>query len=166
MSNLYITVIIILFVVMFLVIIKFFYLENSTDDDFDQEVEDIKDFVHEKAFFFSPNELNFYKQIKEYLKEKDIFIFANVKLADLFWVRDKKNDKYAYWMFWKINQKHIDFVLTNVKGEILLCIELDDCTHDKENKSHLFKNKLFNTLEVPFKRFKTSHTYDFSDLEI
>ena len=68
-------------------------------------------------------------------------------------------------MFNKIKSKHVDFVLSDLNGKIILCIELDDSTHNISKKNDIFKDKLFNTMELPLLRYKTGHTYDFSELE-
>jgi hypothetical protein len=66
-----------------------------------------------------------------------------------------------------ISKKHIDFVITDLNWNIKVLIELDWFSHnfDKTKKSDDFKNKVFENLNIPLKRFNVSNSYDFSVLE-
>ncbi|EKE28184.1 MAG: hypothetical protein ACD_3C00086G0028 [uncultured bacterium (gcode 4)] len=154
----------ILLVIIFAVaeIISFLKKLNSWEE-IDEESLEIKKFVYEKIFF-TPNELNFYRQLEEYLADKEVILLSKVRLADIFWVRDQKKDKIAFGMFQKIKAKHIDFVISDLNWKLKFCIELDDCTHDKEKKWDIFKNKLFDTMNIEFIRYKTAKKYTFSEL--
>lgn len=79
--------------------------------------------------FLSPNELNFYKKLKEHADEKGLIVFAKVRLADLVWI-PKSYAFFSFFFGW-IKAKQIDFVLCDsVTFEIKCLVELDDQTHD------------------------------------
>jgi len=53
-------------------------------EEIDEETENIKDYVYKYAQFLTRNERNFYEQLSEYIKNRDLLIFAQVRLADIF----------------------------------------------------------------------------------
>jgi len=108
------------------------------------------------------SELFLYNLLKNYFKETNVNIFTKIRLADL--VKSK------YWISWwermktfnKINRKHIDFIITDYSGKILVLIELDDKTHQLQERknSDEMKNELFEILWVPLIRYRLWNYYD------
>jgi very-short-patch-repair endonuclease len=78
----------------------------------------------------------------------------------LYWYEFGKN-------FWAIAQKHIDFIITDYNWKILALIELDGFSHnyDKTKNNDIFKNELFQNLNIPLVRFNVNSFYNFSILE-
>jgi len=78
--------------------------------------------------FLSPSEAEFYKKLKVLADEKDLIVFAKVRLADLVWV--PKSYKSFGFFFNIVKAKQIDFVLCDKDNfEIKCLVELDDKTH-------------------------------------
>jgi len=158
----------IIFIVVF--IAWFFYYKNVF-----KYIYDIKHKIFEKKFnynnyetkdyFFSKQELFFYRQLRFYLKDKEALIFSKVRISDLVKVNSNKSEYYKY--LYKINQKHIDYVITNYSGQILCLIELDWKSHNnirvKENDK--FKSELFNNLGLPFFRYENYQYHNFKLLD-
>lgn len=65
-------------------------------------------------------------------------VMAQVRLAELIGV--KKSENWKSW-FNKIQSKSVDFVICGEKFEILLVIELDGKTHDREDRQHADRTK-------------------------
>ena len=57
-----------------------------------------------------------------------------------------------------IKSRHVDFLICDNKLNIIMGIELDDNSHNKESakKTDEFKNKLFETINIPLERVKVS----------
>ena len=68
---------------------------------------------------FSYNELILYNELQEYIKNKNLILLSKVRLTDLI-----KVSQYDI-MFNKLSKKHIDFLITDTKGNIKVLIELD-----------------------------------------
>lgn len=101
--------------------------------------------------FLSPTELAFYKKLKILAEEKNLTVFAKVRLADLVWIPGSY--KYFNLFFKRIKAKQIDFVLCEKETlEIKCLIELDDKSHDlpKRQSRDKFVNKLIE---------KTGHSF-------
>lgn len=94
--------------------------------------EEIKN-AYKPRWLFSYNEKIAYKKLKEILDKTEYTLFAKVRLLDLV-EPIKGNPKYKTFL-WKIQAKHVDFVLCDSKLVARYIIELDDSSHDtKERK--------------------------------
>lgn len=79
---------------------------------------------------FTRNEWQNYKILKEVTETKSYIICPKVRLLDI--VRPR-NDKYKYkTLLYKIQSKHVDFVICDQNMTIKAIIELDDNSHDTE----------------------------------
>lgn len=115
------------------------------------------------------NELNFYNQLKEYLKDKDVFLFSKVRLVDFLNLDRIYNYKKRNIIFNKVKSKHVDFIITDTKSNILYLIELDWNSHLKDEKTienDKFKNTLFEKLNLKLVRYNNNSYYNFSELKI
>jgi hypothetical protein len=93
--------------------------------------------------FLSPAELDFYTKLKALAEQKEMVVFAKVRLADLVWIpKSYSNFKF---FFNTIKSKQIDFVLCDAKTlEIKCLVELDDVTQDlpQRHSRDTFVNKV------------------------
>ena len=93
--------------------------------------------------FLSPAEIDFYKKLKVLADEKNLIVFAKVRLCDLVWV--PKSHEFFISFFNKIKAKQIDFVLCDAENfEIKCLVELDDKSHDlpQRHSRDVFVNKV------------------------
>jgi Protein of unknown function (DUF2726) len=84
-----------------------------------------------KKYFFSAAERSFYEILKR-LASGDQTVFAKVRLADLVYVSKGAGSWQSH--FNRINRKHIDFVLCDRNLAPVVAIELDDASHDEEQR--------------------------------
>lgn len=98
---------------------------------------------NKKEKLLTDNEKLFYKVIKEVTKDKEIIIQTQVVLYEI--IETKKKNKYFNFYFNKIKAKSIDYVLVDYDFNILVCIELDDTTHNRPDRIQRdeFINQLF-----------------------
>lgn len=91
--------------------------------------------AYEKAYLLTKREWKFYKEIKPITDKYNLHILAKIRLNDLVNVK-KDLDKSEYIKHLnKIQKKHIDFALCNPNNlEIIALVELDDDTHEKEDR--------------------------------
>lgn len=89
--------------------------------------------AYQKAWLFSYNEKDAYAKLKPIAEELGYTVFAKVRLLDLL-EPVKGKAKYKTYLY-KIQAKHVDFVLCDAKLVARYIIELDDSSHDtKERK--------------------------------
>lgn len=138
---------------------------NITEQNKNNEIERYKNW--EVQSFFTNQELIFYKQLLNHLKNKNIFLLSKVRIADL--VKPNKNLNRSEFMkiFLKLSQKHIDYVLTDYNWKILCLIELDWKSHSywKTLQNDKFKNEFFDTINIPLLRFKNYSYHNLSLLD-
>lgn len=86
--------------------------------------------AYKKSWLFSYNEKDAYNKLKPITDELGYTIFAKVRLLDLL-EPVKGNPKYKTY-FYKVQAKHVDFVLCDEKLVARYIIELDDSSHNAE----------------------------------
>lgn len=84
--------------------------------------------AYKKCWMFSYNEKDAYQKLKPIAEELGYTVFAKVRLLDLL-EPVKGIPKYKTY-FYKIQAKHVDFVLCDEKLVARYIIELDDSSHD------------------------------------
>ena len=84
-----------------------------------------------RKYFFSAAERSFYEILKR-LASAEHTVFAKVRLADLVCVSKGADAWQSH--FNRINRKHLDFVLCNRDLAPVVAIELDDSSHDEEDR--------------------------------
>lgn len=151
-----------------------YYIKNRKKDNYISDYKEIdnknnktqyKKMYYRYEKLLTPNEILFYKTLKEILKDKDIIINSQVVLYEI--IGTKTFNKYAYKYFNKIKAKSIDFVLTDKDFNILLCIELDDSTHKRVDriKRDNFINELFQELEIKLLRLPVQEFYSIERID-
>lgn len=113
-----------------------------------------------KMYLMTPQELKFYKLLKNITNKNNLNLFSQVSLYEI--VRNKNIKDFN-----KIKSKTIDFVITDVNCKIKVCIELDDITHIKESRQERdkFIDKLFKDLDIKFIRIPVQSYYNMQDIE-
>ncbi len=84
-------------------------------------------------WLFSYNEKDAFRKIKEVTDKLGLFLFAKVRLYDL--VEPKKGSDKFRTLQYKIQAKHVDFVVCDDKLVARHIIELDDASHDSSKRS-------------------------------
>lgn len=88
--------------------------------------------AYQKAWLFSYNEKDAYTKLKPIAEEMGYTVFAKVRLLDL--LEPVKGTKKYKTYFYKIQAKHVDFVLCDTKLVARYIIELDDNSHNTEKQ--------------------------------
>lgn len=87
---------------------------------------------YQRKWMFTYNEKDIYKQLKSIAHQNGLELFAKVRLLDL--VEPKSSVKNNKGYLWKIQAKHVDFVICDQKLVARYIIELDDNSHDTEQR--------------------------------
>lgn len=133
-----------------------FSIDNKNDND-----NHYNDSYEKKEYLMTRNELKFYKQLKKITDKLELTIFAQVSLYQV--IRNKN-----FKDFNKIKSKSIDFVITENNGKIKMCIELDDKSHNKNNRIERdnFINEIFNQANIKLLRIPVQDFYNLENLEL
>lgn len=116
---------------------------------------------YQKKLLLTKNEWVFYKKLKPICDEMGLHIISKVRLADLVEVKKEKAGKEYIKYFNQINKKHIDFVLCKPENlQIVALIELDDKSHNKQNR--IQRDEFVNNLcdQVKYKLIRITNNDD------
>jgi very-short-patch-repair endonuclease len=115
-----------------------------------------------QEYLLTPTELKFYRVLKPICDERNLVIFAKVRLEDLVTVPQYVFNNWKWRGY--IRSRHIDFVLCDVSNLKIRCgIELDDW-HHKFWKNHEIderKDKILRDAGLPLIRIDANSIYDF-----
>lgn len=134
--------------------------EQKTADIKELQPENIKK-AYQKKWMFSYNEKDAYYKLKEITGKHGYTVFAKVRLLDLV-EPIKENPKYKTFL-WKIQAKHVDFVLCDSKLVARAIIELDDNSHDQADRKE--RDKFVDTV-LESCGYKVLHTRNITEEEI
>ena len=88
---------------------------------------------YQAKWLLTYNEKNAYKNIKEIADAKKYTVFTKVRLLDL--VEPKSTNRTDQSYLWKIQAKHVDFVVCNENLVAKWIIELQDNSHKATNRA-------------------------------
>ena len=110
-----------------------------------------------KKYFFSAAERSFYEVLRRVVPE--FTLFAKVRLADLVHVSKGSGAWQSH--FNRINRKHLDFVLCNRDLAPIVAIELDDSSHDEEDREarDAFVDQVLAAAALPIVRVRAKRGY-------
>ena len=114
--------------------------------------------------FLTHTELKLYFVLQTIARNRWI-ICPKVGLKDVFYVKNKLNNMAS---FYKIAQKHVDFLLCDIKTlRPLLGIELDGEDHRRWDRAEvdLFKSSVFESARLPLLRIQVRSSYDHQALD-
>lgn len=109
----------------------------------------------------TPTELAFFNTLLPVINGQ-WHIFTKVRLEDIIKVKKGVERKVAYGFRSRIKSRHIDFVLCEKDTlEILMCIELDDRSHQtaKAQKADQFKNQALKDADLTLTRIPARASY-------
>ena len=112
-------------------------------------------------WMFTQNEKRAYYKLKEIASKLDLVVFAKVRLFYLV-TPIRKHPKYKTNLY-KIQAKHVDFVLTKQNLVAKYVIELDDNSHDTAERRE--RDKFVNTV-LEICGYRILHTKEITEEEI
>lgn len=110
---------------------------NKENPQIEPKTENAKeDFDYSNSYqhrqFMSPKEQTSYNIIRDITDEIGLILFAKVRLFDL--IEPKQGTKYKKGAQWKIQAKHVDFVICDRTLKVKAIIEIDDSSHDRKDR--------------------------------
>jgi hypothetical protein len=118
-----------------------------------------------KKYLLHESEKKFYNILKNAIDD-NLVIIPKVRLADI--VKIPREYKYNKSLWYKIQAKHVDFLLCNSYYlSPVMAIELDGSFHNTEEakKNDIFKNEVFEDVGLPLLRVERSSYYDIEKLK-
>ena len=117
--------------------------------------------AYQPKWIFTYHEKDFYYKLKEFADRHGLYLFAKVRLLDL--VEPRKNQKRYKTYFYKVQAKHVDFVLCNEKLVAKWIIELDDASHQQKDR---INRDLFVDEVLKSAGYIILHMDDFNEIQL
>ena len=87
---------------------------------------------YQRKYLLTKNEYGQYKKLKEYADQAELMICPKVRLLDV--IEPRKGEKNYKTLFYKVQAKHIDFLICDKDLHVLGAVELDDSSHDQKDR--------------------------------
>ena len=118
-------------------------------------IENDSDFIesYRARYLLTKNELYNYKLLKPIANAKGYVICPKVRLLDI--IEPIRGQKKYKTLFYKIQAKHVDFVICDQGMHIKAIIELDDSSHDRQDRQ---ERDRFVNLILTSVGYKVIHT--------
>lgn len=87
---------------------------------------------YEPKYLMTINEKNQYRKLQKWAYNRNLIVFTKVRLLDL--ITPRKNQENYKGALWKIQAKHVDFVICDQDIRIKCIIEITDNSHNKSER--------------------------------
>lgn len=87
---------------------------------------------YQRKHLLTKNEYREYMTLRKIAAEKDLIICPKVRLLDI--IEPRKGEKDYKTLFFKVQAKHVDFVICDKDLRIKAVLELDDNSHDQKDR--------------------------------
>lgn len=87
---------------------------------------------YQRKYLLTKNEYREYMTLRKIAAEKDLIICPKVRLLDI--IEPRKGEKDYKTLFFKVQAKHVDFVICDKDLRIKAVLELDDNSHDQKDR--------------------------------
>ena len=103
---------------------------SSTEEKADPKTDYSKSY--QRKYLLTKNEYREYMTLRKIAAEKGLIICPKVRLLDIIEPRKGENDYKS--LFFKVQAKHVDFVICDKDLRIKAVLELDDNSHDQKDR--------------------------------
>lgn len=151
-----------LLILLMLVIFSYCYLNKKNKENKNKIKEYSNRFQRKKIL--TPCEIEFFKELYKITCKYNIFICPQVAIEEICSILKTMDKKYRE----GYKAMRIDFCLVDYNFNTVLCIELDDFTHNNIDRIYRdnFINELFKSCGISLHRVKVAKKYDLSDIDL
>lgn len=87
---------------------------------------------YQKKHLLTKNEYREYMKLRQYATNRGLLICPKVRLLDI--IEPRKGEKNYKSLFYKVQAKHVDFVICDQNLRIKAILELDDNSHNQKDR--------------------------------
>lgn len=125
-----------------------------------KEPKDIDITAYQKRYILTKSENVFFKKLRKAIP-MEYTIFSQVPFSCIVKSKDKNNRA----LFWKINQKRVDFVILDKNLNTLFIVELDDKSHNGKERRDKERDHLFLNCGIPTVRFNDKYENSIEEIK-
>lgn len=118
----------ILVIALLIVIAILLMKQNQTGAEGSRDTKKDYSQSYQRKYLLTKNEYREYMKLQQYAAEKGLLICPKVRLLDI--IEPRKGEKDYKSLFYKVQAKHVDFVICDQDLHIKGILELDDSSHD------------------------------------
>lgn len=89
---------------------------------------------YQKKYLLTKNEWHEYKKLKQLANNKNLQVFPKVRLLDL--IEPRRGEAHYKSLLYKIQSKHVDFIICDQNAYIKAIVEIDDNSHNTEDRKN------------------------------
>lgn len=122
---------------------------------------DLAAFEKAPSLFVNASEASLFNHLRDHLPPA-LHIHGKVRLEDIIRVKRGLPEKARWAARGRVKSRHVDYLITNRAGHLVLAIELDGRAHNAKNPSEADKVKtaLFRAAGVPLRRIRVGEDFD------
>lgn len=87
---------------------------------------------YQRKYLLTKNEYREYMKLRQLAADRGLLICPKVRLLDI--IEPRKGEKDYKSLFYKVQAKHVDFVICDQDLRIKVILELDDNSHDQKDR--------------------------------
>lgn len=87
---------------------------------------------YQRKYLLTKNEWYAYKKLQPLAASMGLVVCPKVRLLDI--IEPQKGEKNYKSLFWKVQAKHVDFLICDQDLHIKAVLELDDNSHDRKDR--------------------------------
>lgn len=107
--------------------------EEATDYNKDVKNKENYNITYEPKYLMSLNEKSQYRKLRQWANQHSLIIFCKVRLLDL--ITPRKNQENYKGALWKIQAKHVDFVICDQDIRVKCIVEISDGSHSRQDRA-------------------------------
>lgn len=88
---------------------------------------------YQPQYLMTINEKLQYKKLKQWANQHNLIVFCKVRMLDL--VTPRKNQDNYKGALWKIQAKHVDFVICDKDIRVKCIVEINDKSHNRQDRT-------------------------------
>lgn len=118
-------------------------------------------YEYQAQYLMTINEKNQFRKIQSWANKHNLIVFTKVRLLDL--VAPKKSQNNYKGALWKIQAKHIDFIICDQNINVKCVIEINDSSHNRQDRK---ERDNFVTEILESCGYKLLMTYNITDEQL
>lgn len=135
--------------------------EEETEYNKDVKNKENYNITYEPKYLMSLNEKSQYRKLYQWANNHNLIVFCKVRLLDL--ITPRKNQENYKGALWKIQAKHVDFVICDQDIRVKCIVEISDGSHNRQDRAD---RDNFVTEVLQACGYKVLMTYNISDVEL
>lgn len=116
---------------------------------------------YERKYLMTLNEKAQFRKLQQWAQNRGLIVFSKVRLLDL--IQPRKNIQNFKSALWKIQAKHVDFLICDQEIRIKCIVEISDNSH---NRSDRIERDKFVTEVLQACGYKVFQTYNVIDSQL